>query len=234
MLAPRESATRERICLDGLWRFALDAGGVGRAERWWAAPLPGDAEMPVPASFNDVVPAKEVRDHVGDVWYRRVVRVPRGWDGERIVLRFDAATHRATVWVGDTQVAEHEGGYTPFEADVTQQVRGGEEVRVTVVVNNELSWRSIPPGYVQQLDDGRRVQQYFHDFFNYAGLHRSVWLHATPATHVSDVTVTTRDIEGTAGVVGYRVEIDSDEEHTVRVSVRDADGKEVVRAEGEE
>jgi hypothetical protein len=37
-----------------------------------------------------------------------------------IVLRFDAATHRATAWVGDTQVVEHEGGYTPFEADVTQ------------------------------------------------------------------------------------------------------------------
>ena len=40
----------------------------------------------------------------------------------RIVLRFDAATHRATAWVGDTQVAEHEGGYTPFEADVTEHV----------------------------------------------------------------------------------------------------------------
>ena len=85
MLAPRESATRERICLDGVWRFALDAGRAGRAEGWWAGPLPGDTEMPVPASFNDVVPAKEVRDHVGDVWYQRSVRVPRGWDGERVV-----------------------------------------------------------------------------------------------------------------------------------------------------
>jgi beta-glucuronidase len=233
MLSPRESSTRERTSLDGLWRFALDPGGIGRAERWWTGELPGGAEMPVPASFNDVVPTREVRDHVGDVWYQRTVRVPRGWDGERIVLRFDAATHRATVWVGDTQVAEHEGGYTPFEADVTQQVRGGEEVRVTVVVNNELSWRSIPPGYVQQLDDGRRVQQYFHDFFNYAGLHRSVWLHATPATHVSDVTVTTSDIEGAAGVVAYRVEVDGDAEHAVCVTARDADGEEVVRADGE-
>ena len=112
------------------------------------------------------------------------MRVPRGWDGQRIVLRFDAATHRATAWVGETQVVEHEGGYTPFEADVTEHVRAGEEARVTVVVNNELSWTSIPPGYVQELDDGRRAQQYFHDFFNYAGLHRSVWLHTTPRVHV--------------------------------------------------
>jgi beta-glucuronidase len=65
--------------------------------------------------------------------------VPRGWAGERIVLRVDAATHRAVVWVGDARVAEHEGGYTPFEADVTEHVRPGEEARVTVVVNKRAA-----------------------------------------------------------------------------------------------
>jgi beta-glucuronidase len=234
MLAPRESATRERICLDGLWRFALDTGGVGRAERWWAAPLTGDVEMPVPASFNDVVPAKEVRDHVGDVWYQRSVRVPRGWDGERVVLRLDAATHRATVWVGDTQVAEHEGGYTPFEADVTQHLHPGDQARVTVVVNNELSWTSIPPGYVHEFEDGRRSQRYFHDFFNYAGLHRSVWLYATPHLHVGDVTVSTTEVDDGTGVIAYRTAVEGGEEHGVRVVVRDADGAEVARADGGE
>jgi beta-glucuronidase len=234
VLAPRQSPTRERISLDGLWRFALDRDGAGRTERWWTRGLPGDAEMPVPASFNDIVPTREARDHVGDVWYQRTVRVPRGWDGQRIVLRFDAATHRATVWVGDTQVVEHEGGYTPFEADVTQHLRAGEEARVTVVVNNELSWTSIPPGYVQELDDGRRVQQYFHDFFNYAGLHRSVWLHATPRAHVSDITVTTTRIDGTTGVIAYRTSVEDGGEHEVRVTVRDAAGAEVGQAGGAE
>ena len=80
-----------------------------------------------------------MHDHVGDVWYQRSVFVPRGWAGQRIVLRFDAATHRAAVWVDDTYVAEHEGGYTPFEADVSALVQPGEEFRLTVVVNNELT-----------------------------------------------------------------------------------------------
>jgi len=232
MLTPRESSTRERIPLDGLWSFALDPGGAGRQEGWWASSLPGDAEMPVPASYNDILATRGARDHVGDVWYQRPVRPPRGWKEERIVLRFDAATHRATVWVGDTQVAEHEGGYTPFEADVTEHLRAGEETRITVVVNNELSWTSIPPGYVQELEDGRRVQQYFHDFFNYAGLHRSVWLHATPRAFVSDVTVATTEIDGTTGVVAYRAVVEGAENHAVRVTVRDAEGAEVARADG--
>jgi beta-glucuronidase len=234
MLSPRESATRERMSLDGLWRFALDPGGVGRAERWWAGPLPGSAEMPVPASFNDVVPTHETRYHVGDVWYQHMVRVPRGWDGQRIVVRLDAATHRATVWVGDAHVGEHEGGYTPFEFDVSEHVRPGQAARVTVVVNNELSWESIPPGYVEQLDDGRRVQQYFHDFFNYAGLHRSAWLYATPRTYLSDVTITTTEIDDATGVVAYRAVVDGDEGHELRVTVRNADGTEVARAGGSE
>ena len=232
MLSPRQSATRERTSLDGLWRFALDARAVGRDEGWWMSALPGDAEMAVPASFNDVIPTREARHHVGDVWYQRAVRVPRGWEGQRIVLRFDAATHRATAWVGDTKVAEHEGGYTPFEADISDHVRAGEEVRVTVVVNNELHWTSIPPGSVVELDDGRRTQGYFHDFFNYAGLHRSVWLHATPRTYLADITVTTTGIDGGTGFVAYRTVVEGDGEHQVRAIVRDADGAEVARADG--
>ena len=46
------------------------------------------------------------------------VSVPRGWERERVVLRFDAATHRATVWVDETQVGRTRRGLHPFEADI--------------------------------------------------------------------------------------------------------------------
>ena len=136
--------------------------------------------MPVPASYNDLVTDPAEREHVGDVWYQRDVWVPASWEGRRIVLRCDAATHRGTVWAGDTQVADHAGGYTPFEADVTALARCGEPLRVTVRVGNELTMATIPPGVISVSAGGQRTQRYFHDFFNYAGLHRSVWLYATP------------------------------------------------------
>src|SRR3954447_18887470 len=90
MLRPQDGPTRERKSLNGLWRFRLDAEGVGRDEGWWRAPLAGAREMPVPASYNDVLPDPEVRDHVGEAWYQNTVRVPRGWAGQRVVLRFDS------------------------------------------------------------------------------------------------------------------------------------------------
>ena len=101
MLAPRDSRSRDCRRLDGLWRFRFDAGGEGTQGRWWRGPLPGAREMAVPASYNDLVTEAAERDHVGDVWYQRDVRVPATWQGRRIVLRCDAATHHGTVWAGD-------------------------------------------------------------------------------------------------------------------------------------
>jgi beta-glucuronidase len=224
MLRPQDGPTRERKSLNGMWRFRLDPNEVGRRQEWFRAPLAQARDMPVPASYNDVLADATVRDHVGDAWYQTTVRVPRGWAGERVVLRFDSATHRAVVWVDDVEVVRHEGGYTPFEADVTAHVRPGAESRVTVVVDNRLTWHSLPPGIVE---DGR--QTYFHDFFNYAGLHRSVWLYCTPAAHVSDVTVVT-GLDGGTGTVDHRVETVGDGD--VRVVLTDAAGREVARGVG--
>ncbi|MEU4658717.1 beta-glucuronidase [Streptomyces sp. NPDC023723] len=234
MLRPRDTSTRERRSLNGLWDFRLDPEGVGHDAGWWRSRLSGAREMPVPASYNDIVPDRAVRDHVGDAWYQTTVRIPAGWAGQRIVLRFDAATHRAVVWVDDVRVAEHEGGYTPFEADITAQVVPGAEARVTVVVNNELTWESVPPGRVEQTPRGRR-QHYFHDFFNYSGLHRSVWLCSTPRRRVDDIAVET-GLEGRAGTVRYAVRCEGEAEAPLRVRavLRDAEGVEVAAEEGAE
>jgi beta-glucuronidase len=191
MLAPRESRSRECRRLDGLWRFRFDPGTEGTAGRWWQAPLRDAREMAVPASYNDLVTDAAEREYVGDVWYQRDVWVPAAWEGRRIVLRCDAATHRGTIWAGAAEVADHAGGYTPFEADITDHVRGGEPLRVTVRVGNELTMATIPPGVISRTADGRRKQRYFHDFFNYAGLHRPVWLYSTPRSYVADLSVST-------------------------------------------
>lgn len=231
MLRPQDTATREAKRLDGIWSFRLDAAGEGRDASWFAGTLPGARDMAVPASFNDLLADAEVRDHSGDIWYQRVVRVPRGWADQRVVLHLEAATHRATVWVDEQEVVSHEGGYTPFEADVTEFVTAGEEVRVTVLVNNTLSFQSIPPGVLEDTPAGP-VQRYFHDFFNYSGLHRSVWLSATPQAHLEDVTVTT-GFEGTTGTVGWATESVDADGLDVAVVLRDEAGAVVAEGRGD-
>ncbi|HEY4632242.1 MAG TPA: beta-glucuronidase, partial [Blastococcus sp.] len=230
MLRPRDTLTRERRSLTGLWRFRLDAAGDGRSAGWFRGPLPDAREMAVPASYNDVFTDQDTRDHVGDAWYQTTVRVPRGWDGRRVVLYFESATHRATVWVDETEVVSHEGGYTPFEADVTEHVRAGEEFRLTAVVDNTLTFQTIPPGVVLDTPEGRR-QKYWHDFFNYAGIHRPVWLYSTAPVHLTDLTVVT-GLDGGTGSVEYGTEADGADGLDVRAVLRDAEGGEVARGTG--
>jgi beta-glucuronidase len=230
MLAPRDTPTRERKSLDGLWRFAVDPDGGGRDQGWPDGLPPTAREIPVPASYNDIFLDPEVRGHVGEVWYETTFRVPRGWAGERIVLRFDSATHRAVVWVDGQEVVRHQGGYTPFEADVTELVEAGRESRLTVAVDNVLDWGTVPPGYVDHTPDGPR-QRLLFDFYNYAGLHRTVWLYTTPLSYLADVTVVT-GLDGGTGTIRYEVDAEEAEGLEVRVSLADATSAEVATATG--
>lgn len=234
MLKPQDGATRELVNLDGLYRFKVDTSRTGLRDGWQNKRLETELEMGVPASYNDVFADKAIREHVGWVWYQREVRVPRGWAGERIHLRLDSATHEGKVFVDGALVAEHVGGYTPFEADITGHVAPGETFRLTIAVNNELTQATIPPGSVTVMDDGRRQQRYLHDFYNYAGLHRSVWLYSSPSVRVDDITVVT-GFEGTTGSVEYSIKLAGGlAAENVSIRVLDADGRDVARAFGAE
>jgi beta-glucuronidase len=226
MLKPQTGPTREIVNLDGVWRFAVDDRSV---QAPWTGDLGGTLDVAVPASYNDQFVDPAIRNHVGWVWYQRTVDVPRSWTGGRIMVRFDAATHEGRVYVDDTFIGEHIGGYTPFEFDVTELVERGTRFRLTVGVNNELTEHTVPPGHIFELADGRRKQQYHHDFFNYAGLARSVMLLHVPDLRVTDVTVIT-DIDGADGLVG--VDVSTSSAGTVRLALRDESGAVVAEGEG--
>jgi beta-glucuronidase len=100
---------------------------------------------------------------------------------------------------------------------------------LTIAVNNVLTNETVPPGRVVTKDDGTKQQTYLHDFYNYAGLARSIWLYSVPSVSVTDVTVKT-DFAGSKGKVAYQVETSGAAD--VRVSLFDEDGKEVASGHG--
>ena len=119
MLYPQQNAARLTMSLNGVWNFALDKGDPAAPSLDPAAPLPGAETAAVPASFNDQKPDRAWRDHYGWVFYQRQVTLPRSCAGQRVMLRFGSVTHQAKVWLDGRLIAEHRGGFLPFEADVT-------------------------------------------------------------------------------------------------------------------
>lgn len=229
MLKPQQSPTRQLVSLDGIWNFSVSSGKDIEEEKAWTRAVPTTLQVPVPSSYNDIFVNASIRDHVGWVYYQRQVVVPKTWSQERYFLRFDSATHHGRVYVNDQLVAEHQGGYTPFEADITQLVKPGQKFRLTVAVNNELTWETIPPGKIEILANGKKKQTYQHDFFNYAGLARSVWLYSTPYVSVTDVKVITT-FEGSEGLVDYEIEVNGPlEDRKVRVTFVDEEDQVVYR-----
>ncbi|KZL83023.1 beta-glucuronidase [Colletotrichum incanum] len=234
MLKPQANTTRELVSLDGIWNFAIASSTDIEVDAPWAKSLPPNLQVPVPASYNDIFADDKIRSHVGWVYYQRQVTIPRSWStGQRYFLRFDAATHRGRVYANDRLVADHAGGYTPFEADITDVISPGERFRLTVAVSNELSWETIPPGKIETLANGKRKQNYQHDFFNYAGLARSVWLYAKPSVSIGDITVVTSVSDDGAGKVNYEIQTSqlvSDDK--IMISIFDEEGATVAQANG--
>lgn len=230
VLYPKTTLTRRRISMDGMWKFHLDERSVGENEGWIDG-IPGEEMIPVPASFQDFYTEKDIREYTGDFWYETDFFVPGEWEGREILLRFGAATHRASVYVNGILITEHEGGFLPFSAKVTTVVRYDSYNKVVVKVNNELNCTNIPCGETITLPNGKKMSKPYFDFFNYAGLQRSVYLLAVPRESVVDFDLDYA-IHGKNAEVSYQVRTNG--EHAVQLELLDAEGSCVAQKDGKE
>jgi len=199
---PRPHLWREAwASLDGEWDFG-------------AGPEPVfDRRIDVP--FCPESQLSGIGERVGDVvWYRRRFDPPRA---ERTLMHFGAVDYRATVWVNDVEVARHEGGHSPFTADVTSALRSRDNV-VVVRAEDSLTDRTIPRGKQCWKAEPEGI------FYTATtGVWQPVWLEPLPAQSVTNVSLAP-SLAG--GCVDF--EVDAGAAVVVRL-----DGQEMGRSGGE-
>ena len=228
LLYPVFSASRRVVSLDGMWKFQFDPESAGVGANW-ANGLPAPVLMPVPSSFCDLFTDKDSREYCGDFWYETDFFVPGEWNGSDVVIRFGSATHRARVFVNGVEVTSHEGGFLPFNADVTEIVRYNQYNKLAVLLNNELNEYMLPAGRTAVLSNGKKVAAPYFDFYNYAGLQRPVKLLCLPKEQVTDFSVV-HHLNGADADVDYTVVTNGD--HDCVVEVYDAEGNKVAESTG--
>jgi beta-glucuronidase len=192
---PQEGAPKDRA-------FFLDRRREGAADRV-EYDFDSSPTLQVPGDWNHQVEA--IRYYEGVVWYRRCFdhALP---SGRRLFLRFEAVNYEAHVYLNGSLLGRHEGGFDPFEFEITDAVRA-EGNSLVVRVNNRRERHTVPAMTT--------------DWWNYGGITREVYLFETPGGFVRDYHLQLEG--GEADVVSGFVEVDPAHEGVeVEVAVPEA------------
>lgn len=194
LLRPRQTRTRSHADLNGLWRFAWEQDDA----RGWESGLPGEKLIAVPGAWNEQLLGGLTEVQAG--WYERPIEASQGNDRARRLLRFDAASLVADVWLDGDHLGKHEGGFLPFCFDVTDRLKPGEEHRLTVRVEHGLSIERTPVGGLPTGGAFKGLPATSYDFQPMGGLIRPVRLLNVPVTAISGLTVETVSIGATCEI----------------------------------
>ncbi len=169
------------ISLDGDWHFVADPTGTLDAQK--LANVQDARPTRVPSSWQSQF--ADLRDFAGVAWYWRSVDVP-ALDADHVaLLHFGAVDYLAEVYVNGRKAGAHEGGYLPFELDVTSLLRPGE---------NHIAVRVADPGAKPSVVDGINYAEIPHGKQNWyvqtSGLWQSVELDLRPRLRLGVVHVT--------------------------------------------
>jgi beta-galactosidase/beta-glucuronidase len=165
------------VNLNGEWEFG--AGDVRKFDRRITVPFAPQSQLSGVGAWmpSDVV------------WYRRSFDAPAS---DRLLLHFGAVDYRATVWVNGQEVASHEGGHTPFAADVGHVVRRHD---------NELIVRAEDPIADKTIPRGKQYWKETSESIFYTattGIWQTVWLEPLPARAIESLRITP-DFDGARG-----------------------------------
>jgi beta-glucuronidase len=166
--------------LNGRWQVMIDPTGIGNWRQVWLEKKPvkktdffeysfeGGPLLNVPGDFN--TQKSELTYFEGIVWYKKTFYCHINKD-KRLFLSFSAVNYIADVYLNGTRIGSHEGGFTPFQFEITDKVQEGDNT-VVVMVNN------------QRLKDG--IPGLGYDWFNYGGITRDVVLIETDNSFIED------------------------------------------------
>lgn len=187
---------RNILNLDGKWHYIVDPYNTGDNNRFFFNKM---QELPdelleydfstapiinVPGDWNSQ--KNELLYYEGIVWYQRDFSVhPK--PGKRYFLNFGAVNYKAEVYLNGRLLGEHEGGFTPFQFEISDKIQDGDNFIVVKVDNTRY---------------GENVPGENFDWWNYGGITRDVVLAEMNETYINDYSLQlTKDMKNITGYV---------------------------------
>ncbi len=118
----------KRISLDGSWRFRIEGE---EEERTIQVPAPWESQFP------------HLEGRAVTATYTRTVKIPADWKTSVARLHIGAADYYSEVSVNGYLAGTHEGGYTPFDLEVQEFLRPGEENTISIRIADGAPGRFV-------------------------------------------------------------------------------------------
>ncbi|WP_113663923.1 glycoside hydrolase family 2 protein [Pedobacter nanyangensis] len=171
---------RQTQSLNGKWDAIIDLYDQGRKNKIYLNKKPetkidfyeysfdNGLRLNVPSDWNSQLP--ELKYYEGTIWYARRFDVAKA-SSKRLFLYFGAVSYRCRIYLNGKEIGQHEGGFTPFQMEVTDAVKEKDNF-LAVEVNNTRRVDAIPA--------------MAFDWWNYGGITRDVFLVSTPKVFIED------------------------------------------------
>ena len=159
--------------LNGSWDFEFDSLNVGLTKNWQNGKAGFSKKINVPFPWGS--PLSGVKDEADFAWYKRTITVPKTWAKQRTFVTIGASDWETTVWLDGVLVGKHQGGYTPFSFELTNNMK-----------------YDTPQYLVIRVDDKRRDFTLYgkQGYGNARGLWQTIYLEGRGQTHLETVHFT--------------------------------------------
>jgi beta-galactosidase/beta-glucuronidase len=205
------------VDLCGTWTFAYDDHNRGISDHWYTQTAPFDRDIIVPFPPESRLSGIHDTGFHPTVWYRRTFALTDDLQAGRLLLHFGAVDYRAMVWVNGQLVAQHEGGHTPFTADISHVLDATLAEQVIVVRADDDPFDLSQP----------RGKQYWQKVISdiwyerTTGIWQPVWLEAVPQTYLQKIRFTPFADDAALGVEIQLNQVPASATLTVKVAFGD-------------
>nr|WP_233173934.1 glycoside hydrolase family 2 TIM barrel-domain containing protein [Pedobacter sp. ASV19] len=215
---------RKTTSLNGEWNVIPDPTGIGEWRQIWQEKKPllktdfveysfeGSTRLKVPGDFNSQM--CELTYFEGVVWYKKEFSYSLD-KNKRLFVHFGAVNYLADIYLNGEKIGSHEGGFTPFQFEITQKIKPGQNSLIVKVDNKRLKNGLPGLGY---------------DWFNYGGITRDVNLIETGNTYIEDYSIQLR--KGSQKEVSGWVKLNgADKQKRIKIKIPELKFERLVRSD---
>ena len=124
--------------LNGNWNFSFDDQNIGENNSWFKKEKLTQ-EIKVPFTYESKKSGINDRSTHEYIWYQRKFKISENKKDKNVILHFAASDYITKVWINGIYIGKHQGGYTSFSFDITNEIVYGGQNNIVVKVEDQMS-----------------------------------------------------------------------------------------------